>query len=44
MNMPTEVPEGVATPDLMKTRIGILSLTDGVPSGETVERVYDNLD
>jgi len=44
MNMSTEVPEGVATPDLMKTRIGILSLTDGVPSGETVERVYDNLD
>lgn len=44
MKMSTEVPEGVATPDLMETRIGTLSLTDGVPDEETVRNVYDNLD
>jgi hypothetical protein len=44
MKMSTEVPEGVATPNLMETRIGTLSLQDGIPDEDTVRNVYDNLD
>ncbi len=44
MKMTTEVPEGVGTPDHLKTRIGALNLFDGVPDQETVQKVYDNLD
>jgi len=44
MKMATEVPDGVATPDRLETRIGSLRLIDGVPDLETAQKVYDNLD
>jgi len=44
MEMTTEVPEGVATPDRLETKIGTLNLFDGVPDEATAQKVYDNLD
>lgn len=44
MKMTTEVPEGVATPDILETSIGTLTSFDGVPDDETTKKVYDNLD
>ena len=44
MKMTTEVPPGIATPDKLETRIGTLELFDGVPTQETAQKVYDNLD
>jgi hypothetical protein len=44
MKMTTEVPPGIATPDKLETRIGTLNLFDGVPTEETAQKVYDNLD
>ncbi len=38
------IPESILTPDTVKTRLGTLKFTDGTPSHETVELVYDNLD
>ena len=40
----TEIAPGVATPDKLDTSIGTLKLSDGYPSAETMEKVYDNLD
>ena len=37
-------PESIQTPDTVETRIGKLEFTDGAPSAETVEKVYDQLD
>jgi hypothetical protein len=34
----------ISTPDQLETRVGTLEFVDGVPSGETVETVYDHLD
>ncbi len=39
-----EVPEAITTPDEVETRIGTLHFTDGMPSAETLEKVYDHLD
>ncbi len=44
MKMTTEIPEGIATPDKLETRIGALTSVDGVPDKETVRKIYDNLD
>lgn len=44
MKMTTEVPPGIATPDRLETRLGTLTLRDGVPDKETAQKVYDNLD
>jgi len=44
MKMTTEVPPGIATPDRVETRIGSLTLNDGVPDRETVRKVYEYLD
>jgi hypothetical protein len=44
MEMSTNVPDGVATPDLIQSRIGTLMSVDGVPDKETANTVYDNLD
>ena len=44
MKMTTEIPEGIATPDKLETRIGTLKLSDGVPDKETAQLIYDNLD
>ncbi|MGL4367894.1 MAG: DUF1254 domain-containing protein [Brevinemataceae bacterium] len=37
-------PEGIATPNVVKTYFGTLYLSDGVPKKESVEKVYRNLD
>ena len=42
--MTTEVPDGVATPDKLDTRLGTLTSFDGVPDEATTQLVYDNLD
>ena len=38
------IPAEITTPDRVETRIGKLSFTDGLPSRDTLDRVYDNLD
>jgi hypothetical protein len=44
----TEIPpstlESISTPDNLDTSIGKLTFTDGVPTGDTVKTLYDNLD
>lgn len=40
----TPIPEGIVTPDTVETSIGTLTFTDGVPSRDTAERVYDFMD
>ena len=44
MKMTTQIPDGVATPDRLKTSIGTLTSVDGVPDVQTTRLVYDNLD
>ena len=40
-----DIPENVLTPDIVETEtLGALEFFDGMPSPETVETVYDNLD
>ena len=43
MKMTTPIPEGIATPDRLETRIGTLTSFDGVPDQKTTELVYDQL-
>jgi len=38
------VPPSITTPDNVETRIGTLNFQDGLPSKETLGKVYDNLD
>jgi hypothetical protein len=40
----TGIPPQITTPDKVDTRIGTLDFKDGMPSKETVAKVYDNLD
>jgi hypothetical protein len=42
--MTTPIAPGVATPDALDSSIGPLTLKDGVPTRETIEKIYDNLD
>jgi len=42
--MSTPIAPGVATPDTLETSIGTLFLNDGVPTPETTEKIWDNLD
>ncbi len=44
MKMTTEIPEGIATPNKVETRLGTLTLQDGVPDKATVETIYEHLD
>jgi hypothetical protein len=44
MKMTTEIPEGIATPDRVETRLGTFTLRDGIPDKATVEKMYDHLD
>ena len=44
MKMSTDVPDGVATPDKVETRLGTLTLKDGIPDEATAKKIYDNLD
>ena len=39
-----KVPKQIMTPDSVDSRIGKLSFYDGVPTADTVKKLYDNLD
>jgi len=39
-----KIPENIMTPDKVDSHIGELTFFDGVPTGDTVQKVYDNLD
>ena len=39
-----KIPDKIMTPDKVETRIGTLNFVDGVPTAETTQKVYDNLD
>ncbi|MEP2119773.1 MAG: DUF1254 domain-containing protein, partial [Bauldia litoralis] len=36
--------DAISIPDKVETPIGTLEFFDGVPTGDTVQTVYDNLD
>lgn len=40
----TAMPEGVAAPDEVETRLGTLRFNDGYPDAATAQAIYDNLD
>jgi hypothetical protein len=40
----TPIPDGIITPNEVKTSIGTLDFTDGVPSRQTADKVYDFMD
>ena len=42
--MATDIPASITTPDSVETKIGTLHFTDGMPSQETLDKVYDHLD
>ncbi len=44
MEMTTEMPSGILTSNYIDSRIGELISVDGVPTKETVDKIYDNLD
>ena len=44
MTVSSETLSSISMPAQLKTRLGTLEFVDGVPSGETVETVYDHLD
>ena len=44
MAVTSETLRSIATPERLDTRLGALDFVDGVPTGETAERVYDHLD
>ena len=43
-NFNTHIPAKIMTPDKVETRIGTLEFVDGIPTKETADLVYDNLD
>ncbi len=42
--MQTPIAPGVTTPDRLETSIGTLKLKDGIPTPQTAEKLWDNLD
>jgi hypothetical protein len=38
------IPPAITTPDKVETRVGTMEFKDGMPSQETVDKVYDHLD
>jgi hypothetical protein len=40
----TAIPPSITTPDAVETTLGTLKFRDGVPSTETAQKVYDQLD
>ena len=44
LKMTTDIPASITAPDKVDTSIGTLNYFDGVPTGDTVETVYDYLD
>lgn len=43
-SMTTPIPEEILTPGSVETRIGTLEFNDGVPTAETAQKVWDQLD
>ena len=43
-NYNTHIPSKIMTPDKVETRLGTLEFFDGLPSEETAQKVFDNLD
>jgi hypothetical protein len=43
-NFNTPIPSNITTPDKVETRLGSLEFFDGLPSPETSQKVFDNLD
>src|SRR5512146_1101858 len=39
-----ETLKSISTPDQVESRLGALAFKDGMPSKETMDKVYDNLD
>lgn len=39
-----KIPSAIMTPNKVQTRIGELNFYDGIPTKETLQKVYDNLD
>lgn len=39
-----KIPESIMIPNKVETRIGAFEFFDGLPSAETTQKVYDNLD
>ncbi|MES2438076.1 MAG: DUF1254 domain-containing protein [Verrucomicrobiota bacterium] len=39
-----KIPEQIMTPDKVETRLGTLNFSDGVPTVETTQKLYDHLD
>jgi hypothetical protein len=39
-----KIPQQIMTPDAVETRIGTLKFVDGLPTKETTQKMYDNLD
>lgn len=44
MEMTTDIPSGIASPDKVETRLGTLNFFDGFPDQASVEKLYENLD
>ena len=44
MTVSSETLTSISTPERLDTRLGALDFVDGVPTGDTAERVYDHLD
>jgi hypothetical protein len=43
MQMTTDVPDSITTPDEINTRLGTLRFVDGFPTDETAEKIYEQL-
>jgi hypothetical protein len=43
-SIPPETLKSISTPDKLDTHIGRLEFSDGVPTGNTIRALYDNLD
>jgi hypothetical protein len=43
-NYNTHIPSKIMTPDKVQTRLGTLAFFDGIPSKDTAQKVFDNLD
>ena len=44
MSATVGVPASITTPDQVPSRLGTLEFSDGAPTPDTAERLYDNLD
>jgi hypothetical protein len=42
--VPQQTLQSISTPDAVETRVGTLAFEDGMPSKDTLAKVYDNLD